>query len=486
MFESIDDSGLIATVEEATRAEAASAALRLAAVGELLTRRLPDPHRDDTSMWACDAFDSVAAEVAAATNMSHGRACGQLRIAEILRDRLPRVAALFTRGQLSARVVYAITWRTRLIVDAAVWARLDAALSERARTWGPLADAELTTAVDALIYEYDREAVIQVKQRVRGRDFGIGCREDEEGLTSFYGKMPAADIKLLYKKAAAIARSVCENDPRSAGERRSDALFAMSEGNAFLRCMCGRSDCPVQDRPTSKSSVVIAVIADETAIAAAGKLQEHGESRPEREQLQAEEPSLRDDFGVAVLSDGSTVPTPLLAVMLANGARLRPLRTPCGADPEPRYRPSARLAEFIRARDMTCRFPGCRVPAERCDIDHVVPYPIGPTHASNLVCLCRKHHLLKTFWVGDWALTLASDGAATWTSPTGKRYTTHPGCRSLFPWWNTDTGHLPTSDRIPERSGSGLAMPARSQSRAMGRARRIKTERSQKNSDPPD
>ena len=29
------------------------------------------------------------------------------------------------------------------------------------------------------------------------------------------------------------------------------------------------------------------------------------------------------------------------------------------------------------------------------------------------------HHLLKTFWTGDWELTLLSDGAAVWTSPTG-------------------------------------------------------------------
>jgi len=29
-----------------------------------------------------------------------------------------------------------------------------------------------------------------------------------------------------------------------------------------------------------------------------------------------------------------------------------------------------------------------------------VPYPVGPTHSSNLKCLCRFHHMLKTFWVG--------------------------------------------------------------------------------------
>ena len=59
------------------------------------------------------------------------------------------------------------------------------------------------------------------------------------------------------------------------------------------------------------------------------------------------------------------------------------------------------LADFVRCRDLTCRFPGCEVPAERCDLDHTIAYPVGPTCASNLKCLCRFHHLLKTFWGGD-------------------------------------------------------------------------------------
>ncbi len=83
-----------------------------------------------------------------------------------------------------------------------------------------------------------------------------------------------------------------------------------------------------------------------------------------------------------------------------------PLHT--GRRAGPGYRPSAKLARFVRARDLTCRFPGCTAPAEFCDIDHVIPYPLGATHPSNLACLCRKHHHLKTFWTGDWELQTAT------------------------------------------------------------------------------
>ena len=71
-------------------------------------------------------------------------------------------------------------------------------------------------------------------------------------------------------------------------------------------------------------------------------------------------------------------------------------------------------------------------------------YPIGPTHASNLKCLCRFHHLLKTFWIGalGWHDRQYPDGTIIWTSPTGHTYTTHPGSRLLFPTLCKPTGTL--------------------------------------------
>jgi hypothetical protein len=60
------------------------------------------------------------------------------------------------------------------------------------------------------------------------------------------------------------------------------------------------------------------------------------------------------------------------------------------------YVPSAALAQLIRAREPRCRFPGCHQPATRCDLDHAVPWPHGPTAPANLGPLCRRHHNLKT------------------------------------------------------------------------------------------
>ncbi len=39
------------------------------------------------------------------------------------------------------------------------------------------------------------------------------------------------------------------------------------------------------------------------------------------------------------------------------------------------------------------------VPAVDCDLDHVVPFPQGPTTAENLRAFCRSHHRFKTQYV---------------------------------------------------------------------------------------
>jgi hypothetical protein len=88
------------------------------------------------------------------------------------------------------------------------------------------------------------------------------------------------------------------------------------------------------------------------------------------------------------------------------------------------YRPPPWLVRLVRARDGTCRFFGCTVPARRCDVDHVIAHPRGPTEVENLMCLCRHHHRLKQ--QERWHVTMTADGVVTWTTPVGDRFTTWP------------------------------------------------------------
>ncbi|SFT94971.1 hypothetical protein SAMN05660657_04140 [Geodermatophilus amargosae] len=93
------------------------------------------------------------------------------------------------------------------------------------------------------------------------------------------------------------------------------------------------------------------------------------------------------------------------------------------------YRPGRALHRFVTTRDRTCRMPGCRVRAGHADLDHVLPHPEGATDCTNLCCLCRRHHRLKTHARG-WRFDMDRDGVLTVTTPTGiTRVTRPPGLR---------------------------------------------------------
>ena len=81
------------------------------------------------------------------------------------------------------------------------------------------------------------------------------------------------------------------------------------------------------------------------------------------------------------------------------------------------YRPPSALDRHVRTRDVTCRFPGCTVPARECDLDHLIPFPQGPTNAANLHALCRRHHQLKHD--DHWTVEPLPNSGLRWTSPLG-------------------------------------------------------------------
>jgi hypothetical protein len=176
-----------------------------------------------------------------------------------------------------------------------------------------------------------------------------------------------------------------------------------------------------------------------------------------------------------VILGGAVLPAPVLA-QAAMHATIKPLIHPGQAPPEPHYRPSQALAEFIRCRDLTCRFPGCTRPATICDVDHTIAHPWGPTQAANLKCLCREHHLLKTFWPG-WTDRQLPNGDVIWTDPDGQTYLTQPGSAILFPELCAPTAEAILTGTPPPKHTAGLKMPRRTTTRAHDRARRIHDER---------
>lgn len=115
------------------------------------------------------------------------------------------------------------------------------------------------------------------------------------------------------------------------------------------------------------------------------------------------------------------------AVRAARGIRVAaPAHDPCSHREEvPGYRIPDSLRALVESRDQTCRFPGCRQPAWRCDQDHTRAYGKGGrTCSCNLSPACRRHHRLKQRL--DWLLTQPRPGVLTWHTPAGLSYTVMP------------------------------------------------------------
>ncbi|HET6736491.1 HNH endonuclease signature motif containing protein, partial [Mycobacterium sp.] len=161
---------------------------------------------------------------------------------------------------------------------------------------------------------------------------------------------------------------------------------------------------------------------------------------------------------------------------LAATAKLKPVTVPTAVAPDPGYRPSAKTVEFIRWRDVTCRWPGCDKPAQKCDIDHTKPWPDGPTHASNNKPYCRIHHLIKTFC--GWFDEQLPDGRIVLRSPSGHVYTTEAHGAAMFPALGQSTGELTIPPSLQEHATDRTAMmPRRKQTREQDRRDRINAER---------
>jgi hypothetical protein len=448
MFD-LDSSVLVERIAAAARAENRAAGQRLVAIGELDVLRLGQV--GERADWCTDTQEAVSAEVAAVLGITQGLADSYLEYSRAMRLRLPRVGALLVAGDIDYRMFQTIVYRTDLITDAQVLAAVDATLAVKAARWPAMTQGRLGAQVDRIVARADGDAVRRRRERQPERELSIW--DSGDGLSEVFGRLISTDAHVVDARLDALAATVCAGDPRTRNQRRADAMGALAAGAERLVCRCGQPDCRAFATPPP-SAVVVHVIAEQASLDGT-----------------AATPG-------SMIGADALIPADLIAE-LAGSARLRPLVHPGDTPAERGYTPSQTLADFVRCRDLTCRFPGCDRPAVRCDVDHSIAYADGgPTHASNLKCLCRQHHLIKTFW--GWGDQQLPDGTLIWTAPSGHTYVTTPGSALLFPSLCASTGHPPPVVPAAERCGDKTAMmPRRTRTRAQSRAHRIAAERRQ-------
>ncbi|MFI5511605.1 DUF222 domain-containing protein [Mycobacterium sp. NPDC051804] len=445
MFECDRDRDLIEVMGEATRYESMSMAQRLLAVADLYERR--EGALADLEWHLVDYCAAVAAEVSAVQNISHSRAVSQVQFACTLAHRHPMVAKVFLRGTIDYRMVSTIINRTDNVEDA-LMPELDEAIARHCEKWMKFSKNKLRDRVDQWVAKFD-PAGVRVPPKVdENRYFDVD--EAGPGMAFASGHVRATDAAALDARLDALAATVCEHDPRSRSQRRADAAGALARMETTLACECGRPECTAAAAQIAASAAVIHVLAEQGTL--------DGSS---------DNPGYLRGFGILPAESVRNV---------AKTATLKPLTVPTGVAPDPGYRPSAKTKEFIQWRDLTCRWPGCDKPVEKCDIDHTVPYPQGSTHPSNMKLYCRIHHLVKTFC--GWSDQQLPDGTIVLTSPTGHTYTTEAHGAAMFAALAQPTGELDLPPHVidPDTDRT-VMMPRRKQTRAQDRQDRINAER---------
>ncbi len=242
---------------------------KLAAVAELDRRRRAGEER---AGYACsETGEFVVAEVGVALTLSKGMASCFVDVGSSLDERLPATKRAFARGELDFTRVRVIVERTAHLSEALIGVVEHQILEKALAPGRELIRGRLGAAIDRIILTVDPEGVTQRRQRAE-KDRDVQVRPDADGMCSLWGAMPGVDGRVLDDRLREMAMGVCGSDPRTLGQRRSDALTALALGADHLTCSCADPSCPCRPERAASPRVLIQVMVDAATLAGAADL----------------------------------------------------------------------------------------------------------------------------------------------------------------------------------------------------------------------
>jgi Domain of unknown function (DUF222) len=448
----LSDAALIDTVIGFDRVASWASARQARLLAEFARRR-PGDHplaaRCDTPSRASEFAPD---EIGVALRLSRTTAANRLVMAEVLTADLPGTLAAWQAGTIDSLKARAIT-ETSCLLPGELRGALEARVLPRA---GQQTIAQLRAALARAVLVLDPEGAAE-RHHHRRADRRVVVSPDEDGMASLWALLSAPDATAAYQRLCELARGLGSDDPRGMDARRADLLVDLLTGR---RCAadgncpdphcdgdCAGPDDPTASTPTAtpptRTAPTETVSADGTAggsappqtepTAAAASSNGHrcGPS-PGKPLVSVIVPITTllglDDYPGELVGHGP-IPAGLAREIAAQGTWRRLLTDPASGTlldyGRTTYTPPTGLADFVRARDLRCRFPTCGQPAATADLDHTIPYPDGATSEHNLHASCRRHHRLKTH-VPGWDVDQQPDGRITWTTPTGHTHTSDP------------------------------------------------------------
>jgi hypothetical protein len=357
------------------------------------------------------------AELAVLLNVGRGTASFRARRAFCWRDKLPLTFGALKAGEIDER-------RAQELFDvledapAELAHRIDAALIGEAVE---LSVRRLGERARELLLEWD--AAAEQRRQEAQRDADVFVQPKGDGIAMIGADLPVEEAAEAYELINSLAQLAKQDgDVRPIRQIRTEiySLLLRYPGllggvqahltiTASLEALEGTSTAPGD---VNGFAITPAQLRD--LLARIGAL---GLQAPEDGSFTL---ALRDSDGRLL----ATTDPKDLARRVRRGDGINP------PPPSDSYEPTDAQHRFIGTRDRTCRFPNCGQRAGWADHDHVLPHADGgATDCTNLCCLCRSHHRLKTFARG-WTFTMLPDGTLEVTTPTGiTRVTRPPGLR---------------------------------------------------------
>jgi Domain of unknown function (DUF222) len=398
-------------------------------IAEFARRR---PGDDPTLVTGRDLIPTpggyAADEVGMALRLTRKNATRRLARSAQLVAWLPETLTLWEAGRLDERKVNMICEATdHLGRDLA------RAVQHRVLTRAPQhTSSQLKAALNRAIQAADPEGAAHRHTAARsGRR--VTVNDEDDGMASLWALLTAPDARSAYEWLTRLARGIGADDPRGMDARRADLLVALLTG----QLTCAGSDDPDSTEGTGSDSADSGVAEPRgTADADTGTAGEATTVPPRP--ITPGKPLVHvvmpfttligaDDQPCELVGHGP-IPADLAREIAADAELKRLIYDPLSGalldHGRTTYRPPAALADYVRARDVHCRSPICRRRALDAELDHVVPYPEGPTSADNLVDSCVHDHHLKHS--PGWHVTFHQDGRLEWITPTGHRYFSHP------------------------------------------------------------
>jgi hypothetical protein len=399
----LSDGELIAAMTMARRQASRAQAAELAAVAELARRRRTEA-AGPARVEALSPEDYLIDEISSALTLTAHSAADLVDFATTLSRRLPATLSALGSGDIDyckARTL----WHGTQLIDDTLAARVEALVLPKA---GEHTTGEIRAKIRRLVKQLDPDAY-QRRRKKAEQQRRVELTADEAGTAHLTGcDLPANAAASAYNRvnAIAVARRA-DGDTRSIDQLRADV---------FLGLLRGGRDFPDTPAPTAVDQEPPAdrawtALDDLTAAAIAHT------ARDALDRLTGQPPERHRDLAALLQRAGERISASLTDLKIPWCAAGHPAAA-SGGHQGIGYRPPAAIRLLIEQRDARCRYPGCRHPARRADIDHTHPYDKGgPTCPCNLSVLCRRHHKLKQ--TKGWKLIQLWPGVLLWITPTG-------------------------------------------------------------------